>query len=177
MTHPRSREFLMRFTVASIATLAFPVLLVRAVAATADARTSSSRTTSTRSWSRSTPSTPSAARRSRRTRWRSAFATPGFPRRDIFLGGPKPDKGNLVVRYHGTRRAEAAPAARAPRRRRGAQDRLVARSRSVQVHRARRLLLRPRHGRRQGDGVDLRRQPASLQAGEATSPIATSSSR
>ena len=45
------------------------------------------------------------------------------------------------------------------------QDRLVAGPRSVQVHRARRLLLRPRHERRQGDGVDLHRQPAALQAG------------
>jgi acetylornithine deacetylase/succinyl-diaminopimelate desuccinylase-like protein len=26
----------------------------------------------------------------------------GFPQTDIFLGGPKPDKYNLVVRYHGT---------------------------------------------------------------------------
>src|SRR5689334_4521257 len=26
----------------------------------------------------------------------------GFPESDIFQGGPKPDKGNIVVRYHGT---------------------------------------------------------------------------
>ena len=25
----------------------------------------------------------------------------GFPESDIFQGGPKPDKGNIVVRYHG----------------------------------------------------------------------------
>ena len=30
------------------------------------------------------------------------FRDAGFPESDIFLGGPKPDKYNLVVRYHGT---------------------------------------------------------------------------
>ena len=30
------------------------------------------------------------------------FRDAGFPETDIFLGGPKPDKYNLVVRYHGT---------------------------------------------------------------------------
>src|ERR1044071_9730281 len=29
------------------------------------------------------------------------FRDAGFPETDIFLGGPKPDKYNLVVRYHG----------------------------------------------------------------------------
>jgi acetylornithine deacetylase/succinyl-diaminopimelate desuccinylase-like protein len=37
------------------------------------------------------------------------FRDAGFPDSDIFLGGPKPDKGNIVVRYHG-----AAPGARKP---------------------------------------------------------------
>ena len=30
------------------------------------------------------------------------FRDAGFPDSDIFLGGPRPDKGNIVVRYHGT---------------------------------------------------------------------------
>lgn len=30
------------------------------------------------------------------------FRDAGFPESDIFQGGPRPDKGNLVVRYHGT---------------------------------------------------------------------------
>src|SRR5438270_9922065 len=30
------------------------------------------------------------------------FRDAGFPESDIFLGGPRPDKYNLVVRYHGT---------------------------------------------------------------------------
>jgi acetylornithine deacetylase/succinyl-diaminopimelate desuccinylase-like protein len=30
------------------------------------------------------------------------FLDAGFPASDIFQGGPKPDKGNLVVRYHGS---------------------------------------------------------------------------
>jgi acetylornithine deacetylase/succinyl-diaminopimelate desuccinylase-like protein len=30
------------------------------------------------------------------------FREAGFPESDIFLGGPKPDKYNLVVRYHGS---------------------------------------------------------------------------
>jgi acetylornithine deacetylase/succinyl-diaminopimelate desuccinylase-like protein len=30
------------------------------------------------------------------------FVDAGFPASDIFQGGPRPDKGNLVVRYHGS---------------------------------------------------------------------------
>jgi acetylornithine deacetylase/succinyl-diaminopimelate desuccinylase-like protein len=30
------------------------------------------------------------------------FLAAGFPASDIFQGGPRPDKGNIVVRYHGT---------------------------------------------------------------------------
>jgi acetylornithine deacetylase/succinyl-diaminopimelate desuccinylase-like protein len=30
------------------------------------------------------------------------FVDAGFPATDIFQGGPRPDKGNIVVRYHGT---------------------------------------------------------------------------
>src|SRR3954466_8088309 len=30
------------------------------------------------------------------------FRDAGFPESDMFLGGPKPDKGNLVLRYHGS---------------------------------------------------------------------------
>src|SRR3954467_12226234 len=29
------------------------------------------------------------------------FRDAGFPEADIFQGGPRPDKGNLIVRYHG----------------------------------------------------------------------------
>ena len=47
----------------------------------------------------------------------------------------------------------------------------------VHVHREGRLLLRPRHWRRQGAGRRLDRQPHPLQARRASSPTATSSSR
>jgi acetylornithine deacetylase/succinyl-diaminopimelate desuccinylase-like protein len=30
------------------------------------------------------------------------FRDAGFPESDIFQGGPRPDKGNIIVRYHGT---------------------------------------------------------------------------
>src|SRR6185437_969026 len=30
------------------------------------------------------------------------FLDAGFPASDVFQGGPRPDKGNIVVRYHGT---------------------------------------------------------------------------
>src|SRR5689334_15088705 len=30
------------------------------------------------------------------------FRDAGFPEADIFQGGPRPDKGNIVIRYHGT---------------------------------------------------------------------------
>src|SRR4026208_185033 len=30
------------------------------------------------------------------------FRDAGFPDADIFQGGPRPDKGNIVVRYHGS---------------------------------------------------------------------------
>src|SRR5687767_15817987 len=29
------------------------------------------------------------------------FRAAGFPDRDVFVGGPRPDKGNVVVRYRG----------------------------------------------------------------------------
>src|ERR1043165_8400764 len=29
------------------------------------------------------------------------FRDAGFPEADIFQGGPRPDKGNIIVRYHG----------------------------------------------------------------------------
>ena len=64
-----------------------------------------------------------------------------------------------------TGRAKAAAAPRAPRRRRGAEERLVERPRPVQVPRARRLLLRARHLGRQGDGRDLRGQHHPPEAG------------
>ena len=75
----------------------------------------------------------------------------GFPAADVQVLGPDPRKGNLVARYRGTGAAQAAPAARPPRRRRGEARGLVVRS--VRVPREGRLLLRPRHERRQGDGV------------------------
>ena len=76
-----------------------------------------------------------------------------------------PDKGNVVaIRYRGTGARKPLLLLAHLDVVAGAQERLVARSRSVRVHRARRLLLRARHERRQGDGGDLRRQPAPLQA-------------
>ena len=88
------------------------------------------------------------------------FREAGIPEADIFVGGPRPEKHNVVARIRGkadlTRASRSA--ARAPRRCRGAQGRLVAGPRSVRFHGAGRLLLRPRHGRRQSDGGDLRRE-------------------
>ena len=69
----------------------------------------------------------------------------------------------------------AAAAARAHRRRRSEARRLE--HGSVHVHREGRLLLRPRHRRRQGAGGGLDREPHSLQARRASSRTATSSSR
>ena len=74
----------------------------------------------------------------------------GFPAADIQVLGPDPKKGNLVFRYRGTGAAQAASPARPPRRRRSQARGLV--DRSVHVPREGRLLLRPRHQRRQGDG-------------------------
>ena len=91
----------------------------------------------------------------------------GFPQEDVQVLVPPGNakKGNLVARLRGDGTQKPVLLRRASRRRRGAQGRLVGRSRSVQADRARRLLLRPRHLRRQGDGRDLRRQPDPLPAG------------
>ena len=85
----------------------------------------------------------------------------GFPAADMQILGPDPKKGNLIVRLPRHRRAQAAPPPRPPRRRRGQARGLV--DRPVHVRREGRLLLRPRHQRRQGDGVAVRRQPDSAE--------------
>ena len=95
----------------------------------------------------------------------------GFPAADIQVLGPDPRKGNLVVRYRGTGAQAADPAPRPPRRRRGEARGLV--DRSVHVRREGRLLLRPRHQRRQGDGVAVRRQPDSAEGRRLHRPTAT----
>ena len=101
----------------------------------------------------------------------------GFDAKDVEVIEPAPRKGNLVARLSRHGRAEAHPAARAHRRGRGEEGGLVRRPRPLQAHRARRLLLRPRHDRRQGDGRDLRREPHPLRSAKAGSRSATSSWR
>ena len=99
------------------------------------------------------------------------FRAAGFPDADVKVLIPpgKPTKGNLVVRYRGrAARAEADAAARASRRRRCTAQRLAARS--VHAARGERLLPRPRHERRQGDGVDLRRKLAADDKRRAVTP-------
>ena len=71
------------------------------------------------------------------------FRDAGFPEQDIFLGGVRADKHNLVVRYHG----KGGPNGPKPLLLlahidvvEALQVGLVARPRSVQVHRAGRLL-------------------------------------
>ncbi len=91
----------MRFAVASIATLAFPVLL------SAQSQTSLTpaqqlahdiykemvEINTVDSVGSTTVAANAIAKR---------FREAGFPETDMFLGGPKPDKFNLVVRYHGS---------------------------------------------------------------------------
>ena len=53
---------------------------------------------------------------------RAAARAPGCPKADVQVLGPDPRKGNLVARLRGTGIAQAAPAARASRRRRGKRE-------------------------------------------------------
>ena len=100
------------------------------------------------------------------------FRAAGFPDADVKSSCPpgKPTKGNLVVRYHG----RGGAATRKPILLLAHLDVVAAlaqrlAARSVHARRGERLLPRPRHDRRQGDGVDLRRQPAPLQEGRLAS--------
>jgi acetylornithine deacetylase/succinyl-diaminopimelate desuccinylase-like protein len=88
----------MRFTVASIATLAFPVLLSAQSLTPAqqlahDIYKEMVETNTVDSVGSTTVAANAIAKR---------FREAGFPESDMFLGGPKPDKFNLVVRYHGS---------------------------------------------------------------------------
>ena len=117
-------------------------------------RGSSSRATSTGSSSRSTPRIRSAsvtrAAEAMAVRFRDA-GIPGarhpsrHPARQADEGQPR-----RALSRPRRRDREADPAARASRRRRSAPQRLD--DRSVRAHGEGRLLLRPRHHRRQGDG-------------------------
>ena len=83
----------------------------------------------------------------------------GFPAADMQILGPDPRKGNLVFRYHGT-------GARKPLLLLAHLDVVEAKREDWSIdpftlRREGRLLLRPRHQRRQGDGVAVRRQPDS----------------
>ena len=87
----------------------------------------------------------------------------GFPDADVQVLGPDPTQaqpGRAVSRH---RRAPSSPAPRPPRRRRGQARGLV--RRSLHLPRARRLVLRPRDPRRQGDGLAVCRQPDPPQGG------------
>ena len=91
----------MRFTVASIATLAFPVLLsaqsqpplTPAQQLAHDIYKEMVETNTVDSVGSTTVAANAIAKR---------FREAGFAESDMFLGGPKPDKFNLVVRYHGS---------------------------------------------------------------------------
>ena len=90
----------MRFTVASIATLAFPVLLAAqsqpltpAQQLAHDIYKELIEINTSDSVGNTTTAANAVAKR---------FRDAGFPESDLFLGGPKPDKYNLVVRYHGS---------------------------------------------------------------------------
>ena len=101
------------------------------------------------------------------------FRAAGFPARDVqvLIPAGQADEGQprrALSRPRRRERDEADPAARASRRRRRAPRGLAARS--VLAARGERLLPRPRHLGRQGDGGDLRRQPAAHEAGEAGVP-------
>jgi acetylornithine deacetylase/succinyl-diaminopimelate desuccinylase-like protein len=87
----------MRFTVASIATLAFPALLSAQSLTPAqqlahDIYKEMVETNTVDSVGSTTVAANAIAKR---------FREAGFAESDMFLGGPKPDKFNLVVRYHG----------------------------------------------------------------------------
>jgi acetylornithine deacetylase/succinyl-diaminopimelate desuccinylase-like protein len=91
----------MRLTVASIATLAFPVLLAAqsqppltpAQQLAHDIYKELVEINTVDSVGSTTVAANAVAKR---------FREAGFPESDMFLGGPKPDKFNLVVRYHGS---------------------------------------------------------------------------
>jgi len=91
----------MRLTVASIATLAFPVLLAAqsqpsltpAQQLAHDIYKELIEINTVDSVGSTTVAANAVAKR---------FRDAGFPESDMFLGGPKPDKYNLVVRYHGS---------------------------------------------------------------------------
>jgi acetylornithine deacetylase/succinyl-diaminopimelate desuccinylase-like protein len=91
----------MRCTVASIATLAFPVLLAAqsqtsltpAQQLAHDIYKDMVEINTVDSVGSTTVAANAIAKR---------FREAGFPETDMFLGGPKPDKFNLVVRYHGS---------------------------------------------------------------------------
>ncbi len=91
----------MRCTVASIATLAFPVLLAAqsqtsltpAQQLAHDIYKEMVEINTVDSVGSTTVAANAIAKR---------FREAGFPETDMFLGGPKPDKFNLVVRYHGS---------------------------------------------------------------------------
>ena len=99
------------------------------------------------------------------------FKAAGFPASDIFVGGAIPTKANVVVRYHGT-------GARKPILLLAHIDVVEAKREDwtvdpFTVSRKGRLLLRPRHRRRQGAGRRLGRHAAALQARRLPSPTAT----
>jgi acetylornithine deacetylase/succinyl-diaminopimelate desuccinylase-like protein len=91
----------MRFTVVAIATLAFPVLLTAqsqppltpAQQLAHDIYKEMVEINTVDSVGSTTVAANAIAKR---------FRDAGFPETDMFLGGPKPDKYNLVVRYHGS---------------------------------------------------------------------------
>ena len=104
----------------------------------------------------STPAAEAVARRLRAA---------GFVEADIQVIGPAARKKNVVVRLRGNGRAKAPPDHWASGRRRGKERRLVARSRSVHVQRARRIFLRTRDPGHEGGRRDRRHELHPVEAG------------
>ena len=100
----------------------------RAVTATADARAAVAHDIC-KEMVRPTRLAPSA-HDGRRERGRGAFATPDSPETDVFLGGPGRQIQSSYAPWGGARTSCCSPISTLSRR----SDRLVARSRSIQVH-------------------------------------------
>ena len=87
----------------------------------------------------------------------------GFPADDVRVLGTEPRKGNLVARLRGT--GSRKPILLLAHLDVVEARRKTGRSIRSRCSRTRRILLRPRHERRQGSGRHLDRQPDSIQAG------------
>ena len=104
--------------------------------------------------------------------WRSDFARPAFPDSDIFIGGSagrQAQRRRAVSRQESGERESRCSSSRTSTSSR--RSRRIGRPTSIRSSSPRgRLLLRARHRRRQGDGLDLRRQLAPNEDSEGYVP-------